>query len=138
MAKKMRSVTSIAGAIKRVLKKEGVYSPTYDRLIGDLAEVTYLKAIAFNDATNGYKDADDDEDKITLQAEDRGGRSVVYEFSREGDRRYKINPAYTIYLELVQMSLKLLSELCMTAKSSNSIQEDDVDRITKGVEAILE
>lgn len=125
MSEKIRSVKSIISSIKRILKKEGEYSPSFDMAISDLAEVTHLKEIAFIDATVGFGNIDSE------GFEDRGGRSVVFENSREGDRRYKINPAFTIYLELARESQRMLSELCMTAKSSKSVQDDLLDEMDR-------
>lgn len=129
MSEKIRSVKSIISSIKRILKKEGEYSPSFDMAISDLAEVTHLKEIAFIDATVGFGNIDSEGSKEGF--EDRGGRSVVFENSREGDRRYKINPAFTIYLELARESQRMLSELCMTAKSSKSVQDDLLDEMDR-------
>ena len=121
----IRSPKTIAASRKRVLKKEGVYSPLYDNLIDALSQSLHLKDIAFRDATVGFigdESLDKDEEN-----EDVGGKSVVFEYSREKDRRYKINPAFSIYNDMVLTSLKLMESLCITAKSANAIQDDDLE-----------
>ena len=123
-----RSVDDIRESIKGVLSDEGLYSPMFDLAIENLAQTTYLKDIAFHDATVGCgMDLDKEE-------EDVGGKSVVFEFSREGDRRYKVNPAYSIYMDLVHKCQLMLIELTMTAKSSTAVQEDEIDSLKKKVE----
>lgn len=123
-----RSVDDIRESIKGVLSDEGLYSPMFDLAIENLAQTTYLKDIAFHDATVGFG-MDLDKEK-----EDVGGKSVVFEFSREGDRRYKVNPAYSIYMDLVHKCQLMLIELTMTAKSSTAVQEDEIDSLKKKVE----
>ena len=123
-----RSVDDIRESIKGVLSDEGLYSPMFDLAIENLAQTTYLKDIAFHDATVGFgMDLDKEE-------EDVGGKSVVFELSREGDRRYKVNPAYSIYMDLVHKCQLMLIELTMTAKSSTAVQEDEIDSLKKKVE----
>ena len=125
MAGRIKSVSTFIKLIRAVLELEGVYSPIYDMAIADLAQVSHLKAIAFDDATSGFNNKEVDND---------GKRSVVYELSREGDRRYKVNPAYTIYIDLVRESQKILSELCMTAKSSSAVQDDEFTELKSRME----
>ena len=103
-------IEEIINSVRGVLDNEGLYTPILDRSIEDFAQISYMKQIAFEDATN-YE------------------RSIVIETSREGDRRYKINPAYSIYLDLVRESQKILDGLCMTAKSAGSVQGDDFDEL---------
>jgi hypothetical protein len=123
MAKIVKSVEAIAKSIKKALVDEGVYSPVYDMSIADLAQVTHLKLIAFQDAIEyEYPTADE------INADSKG-RSVVVEQSREGFLRYKVNPAYNIYIDLVRESQKILDGLCMTAKSSNAIQDDEFEEL---------
>jgi hypothetical protein len=123
MAKTVKSVEAIAKSIKKTLVDEGVYSPVYDMSIADLAQVTHLKLIAFQDAIEyEYPTADE------INADSKG-RSVVVEQSREGFLRYKVNPAYNIYIDLVRESQKILDGLCMTAKSSNAIQDDEFEEL---------
>lgn len=140
MSKKIKTVRAIFNSIKRTLEREGAYSPSFDMAIEDLAEVTHLKKIALQDATQGYTQgassrSDDEDIRDVLRPEDRGGRSVTYEYSREGDRRYKVNPAFTMYLELARESQRILSELCMTAKSSKALQDDLLDELDKQIAA---
>ena len=101
----------IINSVRKILDDEGMYSPVLDRSIEDFAQVTVMKNIAYEDATSGSK------------------RATVAEISREGDKRYKISPAYTIYLELVRESQKILDGLCMTAKSAKVSQGDDFDEL---------
>lgn len=115
--KRVKSVAAFTKAIKTVLESEGMYSPLYDMAILDLAQVSHLKANAFNDAV-GYE-------YPVLDMDDAEPGSIVVEQSREGFLRYKINPAYTIFIDLARESQKMLSELCMTAKSSNAVQDDE-------------
>ena len=105
-------IDELISSVRQVLDDEGLYTPILDRSIEDLAQISYMKQIAFEDATDAE-------------------RSIVFETSREGDRRYKINPAYSIYLDLVRESQKILDGLCMTAKSAGSIQGDDFDELKK-------
>lgn len=128
MAKNVKSAVAIAKSIKKTLEDAGVYSPVYDMAIEDLAQVTHLKLIAFQDATSYEYPA---MDEINM---DNNGRSMVVEQSREGFLRYKVNPAYNIYIDLVRESQKILDGLCMTAKSSNSIQDDDYDILKEKME----
>ena len=100
----------------RSLKKDGVICLT------DVLP----KANAFNDAI-GY-------DYTPEDLENTEPSSMVIEQSREGFRRYKINPAFTIYLELARESQRMLSELCMTAKSSKSVQDDLLDEMDRKME----
>ena len=132
MAKKIKSAATIARAVQKILNDEGLYSPALDMAIEDYAQVTVLKAIAFEDATKGF------EIKTEKDAsEDAGNRSVVFEYSREGDRRYKVNPAYSIYIDLVQQSQKILDALCMTAKSMGSAGGDEFDKLGKAIEKAI-
>ena len=124
--KRVKSVAAFTKAIKTVLESEGMYSPLYDMAILDLAQVSHLKANAFNDAI-GY-------DYTIEDLENTEPSSMVVEQSREGFRRYKINPAYTIFLDLARESQKMLSELCMTAKSSNAIQDDEFTELKNKME----
>ena len=111
------TISEIIESVREVLDGEGLYSPKLDRTIEDLAQVTYMKSIAYEDATQGDL------------------RSMVSETSREGDKRYKVNPAYSIYLELVRGSQKILDGLCMTAKSANTTQGDDFDELRSKMSA---
>ena len=111
------TISEIIESVREVLDGEGLYSPILDRTIEDLAQVTYMKTIAYEDATQGDL------------------RSMVSETSREGDKRYKVNPAYSIYLELVRESQKILDGLCMTAKSANTTQGDDFDELRSKMSA---
>lgn len=104
-------IDEIISSVRQVLDDEGLYTPILDRSIEDLAQISYMKQIAFEDAT------------------DNDTRSMVEEISREKDKRYKINPAYSIYLDLVRESQRILDGLCMTAKSAGSIQGDDFDEL---------
>lgn len=104
-------IDEIISSVRQVLDDEGLYTPILDRSIEDLAQISYMKQIAFEDAT------------------DNDTRSMVEEISREKDKRYKINPAYSIYLDLVRESQRILDGLCMTAKSVGSIQGDDFDEL---------
>lgn len=132
MAKEIRSAATIARAVQDILNDEGLYSPVLDMAIEDYAQVAVLKSIAFEDATGGFEIKTDDEG-----TEDVGGRSVVFEYSREGDRRYKINPAYSVYIDLVQQSQKILDALCMTAKSAASVGNDEFDKLGKAIEKAI-
>ncbi|HHW82059.1 MAG TPA: hypothetical protein GX746_10265, partial [Bacteroidales bacterium] len=80
----------------------------------------------FNDAI-GY-------DYTIEDLENTEPSSMVIEQSREGFRRYKINPAYTIFIDLARESQKMLSELCMTAKSSNAVQDDEFTELKNKME----
>lgn len=126
MSKKIKSVAEFTKSIRTVLESEGTYSPLYDMAIEDLAQVSHLKAKAFEDAI-GYVFPSSDEDNTE-------SNSIVVEQSREGFMRYKINPAYTIYIDLVRESQKILSELCMTAKSSNAVQDDEFTELKSKME----
>lgn len=106
-------IQKIIDSVRGVLDDEGLYTPILDMAIEDFAQVSYLKQIAFDDAVGNE------------------ARSTVYETSREGDRRYKVNPAYSIYLDLVRESQKILDALCMTAKSAGSVQGDDFDELKR-------
>ena len=118
-----RTVDEIRESVKSVLDSEGLYSPIFDLSIENLAQISFMKSIAFEDATVGFgNDLSDSE-------EDGGGRSVVFERSREGDRRYKVNPAYTAFIDLERESQRILDSLCMTAKSSNATQADDFEEL---------
>ncbi|HZK46422.1 MAG TPA: hypothetical protein VFC64_00565 [Atopostipes sp.] len=110
------------------MSDEGLYSAMFDLAIENLAQTTYLKDIAFHDATVGFGM------DLSKEEEDVGGKSVVFELSREGDRRYKVNPAYSIYMDLVHKCQLMLIELTMTAKSSTAVQEDEIDSLKKKVE----
>jgi hypothetical protein len=66
--------------------------------------------------------------------EDAGGRSVVFELSREGDRRYKVNPAYSVFMDMVHKCQNMLNELCMTAKSSATVQDDEFEELKNKME----
>lgn len=129
MGKINRSATDIAKAVQAILNDEGLYSPVLDMAIEDYAQVSVLKAIAFEDATMGFGALESDD-----RSQDAGGRSVVFELSREGDRRYKVNPAYSVYIDLVQQSQKILDALCMTAKSAASVGNDEFDKLGKAIE----
>ena len=126
--KRVKSVAAFTKAIKTVLESEGMYSPLYDMAILDLAQVSHLKAKAFNDAV-GYEFPQLDNDNTE-------SNSIVVEQSREGFLRYKINPAYTIYRDLARESQKMLSELCMTAKSSNAVQDDEFTELKNKMEKL--
>ena len=127
-----RAVDDIREAIKGVLSDEGLYSAMFDLAIENLSQTTYLKDIAFHDATVGFgMDLSKEEEK---EKDDVGGKTVVFELSREGDRRYKVNPAYSIYMDLVHKCPLMLIELTMTAKSSTAVQEDEIDSLKKKVE----
>lgn len=127
MAKKVKSAAAIAKSIKKTLVDAGVYSPLFDMSIEDLAEVSHLKMIAFNDAIGyDYPEAD-----TVNRSDSSEGRSIVVEQSREGFLRYKVNPAYNIYIDLVRESQKILDGLCMTAKSSSDIQDDAFDDLER-------
>ena len=54
MDKINRSATDIAKAVQAILNDEGLYSPVLDMAIEDYAQVSVLKAIAFEDATMGF------------------------------------------------------------------------------------
>ena len=116
-----RSVDEIRASIRGVLESDGLYSPVFDLLIENLAQTTYLKDIAFEDATDGFG--------MNGSKEDVGGRSVVFELSREGDRRYKVNPAYSVFMDMVHKCQNMLNELCMTAKSSATVQDDEFEEL---------
>lgn len=116
-----RSVDEIRASIRGVLESDGLYSPVFDLLIENLAQTTYLKDIAFEDATDGFG--------MDGSKEDVGGRSVVFELSREGDRRYKVNPAYSVFMDMVHKCQSMLNELCMTAKSSATVQDDEFEEL---------
>lgn len=105
-----------------------MYSPTLDFAIEDLAQVSHLKEQAFNEATGNIFHKDD-----PVNRENKGS-SIVMEVSREGAIRYKVNPAYNVYLDLVRESQKILDGLCMTAKSSNLIQGDEFDELRARME----
>ena len=105
-----------------------MYSPSLDFAIEDLAQVSHLKEKAFNEAT-GY--IFHKEDPVNKETE---STSIVMEVSREGAIRYKVNPAYTIYLDLVRESQKILDGLCMTAKSSTLVQGDEFDELRARME----
>lgn len=122
MAKKEKTIGSIAASIRRKMKEEGTYSPLYDEAINLLAETVFLRDRVYDDAVNyQYPEID----------EVNGGqdRSIVVEQSREGFLRYKSNPAYALYLDYVDKELKILDALQMTPKSSSSIQEDEFDQL---------
>ena len=121
-----RSVDEIRASIRGVLESDGLYSPVFDLLIENLAQTTYLKDIAFEDATDGFGMDD--------SKEDSGGRSVVFELSREGDRRYKVNPAYSVFMDMVHKCQNMLNELCMTAKSSATVQDDEFEELKNKME----
>lgn len=123
-----RSVDEIRASIRGVLESDGLYSPVFDLLIENLAQTTYLKDIAFEDATDGFGMNLDD------SKEDVGGRSVVFELSREGDRRYKVNPAYSVFMDMVHKCQNMLNELCMTAKSSATVQDDEFEELKSKME----
>lgn len=124
--KRVKSVNAFVKSIRSVLETEGMYSPLYDMAILDLAQTSHLKANAFNDAI-GY-------DYTIEDLENTEPSSMVVEQSREGFRRYKINPAYTIFIDLARESQKMLSELCMTAKSSNAVQDDEFTELKNKME----
>ena len=126
MAKRVKTVAWFTKNIRSVLESESMYSPLYDMAILDLAQVSHLKAKAFNDAV-GYEFPQ-------LDIDNTESNSIVVEQSREGFMRYKINPAYTIYLELVRESQRILTELCMTAKSSNAVQDDEFTELKNKME----
>jgi len=121
-----RSVDEIRASIRGVLESDGLYSPVFDLLIENLAQTTYLKDIAFEDATDGFG--------VDGSREDVGGRSVVFELSREGDRRYKVNPAYSVFMDMVHKCQNMLNELCMTAKSSATVQDDEFEELKNKME----
>ena len=121
-----RTVDEIRDSIRGVLETEGLYSPVFDLLIENLAQTTYLKDIAFEDATDGFG--------MDGSKEDVGGRSVVFELSREGDRRYKVNPAYSVFMDMVHKCQNMLNELCMTAKSSATVQDDEFEELKNKME----
>lgn len=121
-----RSVDEIRASIRGVLESDGLYSPVFDLLIENLAQTTYLKDIAFEDATGGFG--------MDGSKEDAGGRSVVFELSREGDRRYKVNPAYSVFMDMVHKCQNMLNELCMTAKSSATVQDDEFEELKNKME----
>lgn len=123
-----RTVDEIRDSVRAVLESEGMYSPAFELLIENLAQTTYLKDIAFEDATDGFGM------NLDGSREDVGGRSVVFELSREGDRRYKVNPAYSVFMDMVHKCQNMLNELCMTAKSTTSTQDDEIDELKKKVE----
>ena len=104
-------ISEIINSVRKMLDDEGLYSPILDHSIEDLAEIKYLKTIAFEDATND------------------GIRAIVEEVSREGNVRTKTNPAYAVYLDFVRESQKILDGLCMTAKSAGTTQGDDFDEL---------
>lgn len=120
----MDFIDKITKKIVKVLKDEGLYSPILDQSIEDYAQISHLKAIAFEDATTGFN-----ESAQNAEQKNDGKRSVVFELSREGDRRYKINPAYTVFIDLVRESQKILDGLCMTARSANMAQGDELDEL---------
>ena len=126
---KIRQPQAIAASIKRVLKKESLYSSIYDTLIDTLSQALHLKDIAYRDAVDGFIGGESYDEEG--ENEDKGGKSVVFEYSRERDRRYKINPAFSVFNDMAQTSLKLMIELCITAKSANAIQDDEFDNLVK-------
>jgi hypothetical protein len=128
MVKKAKSVSTYRNKIKRALEDANMYSPTLDFAIEDLAQVSHLKEQAFNEATGNIFHKDDPVNR------ENKGNSIVMEVSREGAIRYKVNPAYSIYLDLVRESQKILDGLCMTAKSSNLIQGDEFDELRARME----
>lgn len=128
MAIKVSSIATYKKNIKKVLEENGMYSPVLDIAIEDLAQISHLKAKAFNDATEYQYHEDDPVNRKN------GNSSIVMEVSREGAIRYKVNPAYNIYLDLVRESQKILDGLCMTAKSSNLAQGDEFDELRARME----
>ena len=128
MAKKPKAVGTYRNRIKKALEDANMYSPSLDFAIEDLAQVSHLKEKAFNEAT-GYIFHKDD--PVNWETE---STSIVMEVSREGAIRYKVNPAYNIYLDLVRESQKILDGLCMTAKSSTLVQGDEFDELRARME----
>ena len=128
MVKKTKTIGTYRNKIKRVLEDANMYSPTLDFAIEDLAQVSHLKDIAFSEATGYIFHKDDPVNREVKNS------SIVMEVSREGAIRYKANPAYGIYLDLVRESQKILDGLCMTAKSSNLIQGDEFDELRARME----
>lgn len=108
-----KSVKDIELSVRKILLEEGLYSPILDNAITDFAQVTFLKNRAFSDAEKK--------------------KAVLTEKSREKHVRYRINPAYQIYLDLVRESQRILSELCMTARTSNTADGDSIDELQKMV-----
>ena len=120
-----KSVEEIIQSVKYALEQENIYKPILDKSIEDFAQVNYLKTIAFDDAINYDYPEVDDINRNSI------GRSILVEQSREGFLRYKVNPAYSIYIDLVRESQKILFNLSMTARGSDIVQGDDYDRLTK-------
>jgi hypothetical protein len=128
MAKKPKAVGTYRTRIKKALEDANMYSPSLDFAIEDLAQVSHLKEKAFFEATEYEYHEDDPVNRKTK------GSSMVMEVSREGAIRYKVNPAYNIYLDLVRESQKILDGLCMTAKSSTLVQGDEFDELRARME----
>lgn len=128
MAGRIASVATYKKNIKKVLVDAKMYSSVLDIAIEDLAQVSYLKTKAFNDATEYEYHGDDPVNR----SKEVG--SILMEVSREGAVRYKVNPAYNIYLDLVRESQRILDGLCMTAKSSNLAQGDEFDELRSRME----
>lgn len=109
----MSELNKIEAKIKKVLKKQGTYSPSLDLLITTLAETYLLKLKA-------YKYAIDEGSSIT-------------ELSREGNPTRKVNPDYRVFSDLVAKITPLFDRLSMTVPTQTTDENDPLGDLTDAV-----
>lgn len=114
---KSQEVGKIVTQIRKALQSEGVYSKTMDLAIESCAQVHYLKNLAFDEI--------------------KGRKPTVSEMTREGAKRLKAHPAYAVFQDLTELGRKMLIELCMTARTTTTAADDDVDDLTRKVAEAL-
>lgn len=109
----MSELNKIEAKIKKVLKKQGTYSPSLDFLITTLAETYLLKLKA-------YECAYDNDSSIT-------------EISREGNMQQKVNPDYKVFSDLVAKITPLFDRLSMTIPTQTTDENDPLLELTEAV-----
>ena len=95
--------------LREGLKAIGSYSPAFEPLIENTAQMSNIRDLAFEGL---------EKDGIVLD-----------EFSREGDSRKRPHPAWPIFLESSKEIRANLDALQMTVKTAKFTSGDNVDKI---------
>lgn len=112
------NVQEIKDELIEVMRVLGVYSPAFDTLITSCAQLSAMRDKAYNKAIRST--------------------TVIKESSREGDNRVKVNPAYTIYIEIGKELRATLGDLTLTVKASTFANGDALDELNAKLREVLD
>ncbi|KGN98425.1 hypothetical protein HQ36_02080 [Porphyromonas gingivicanis] len=109
--KRSTEVERIKGELREVMEAIGTYSPAFDSLITSCAQITALRNKTYAKCA-------------TMSP-------AVSEKSREGEKRQKANPVYSLYIDLCKEQRNVLASLRLTVEASGVAEDDALEELNR-------